>query len=98
MMQHTHHRERIVIGGDELSHDYCAYVENITIARIYGSKDTSGGPIWSFNMMMGDAPLDTCLRNPSRRQREPKPISKNARMISDQLCCSDPAAYHLTLD
>ncbi|NTS31350.1 hypothetical protein HQ945_08795 [Phyllobacterium sp. BT25] len=52
--------KRTVIGGDELPYDFCAYVENITIARIYRSKDSSGVSIWSVNMQIGDATSDTC--------------------------------------
>ena len=53
--------KRTVIGGDELPYDFCAYIENITIARIYRSKDANGISIWSVNMQIGDATSDTCL-------------------------------------
>jgi len=53
--------KRTVIGGDELHHDFCAYVENINIARIYRTKDSDGRFVWSVNMQIGDALSESCL-------------------------------------
>ncbi|SDP92633.1 hypothetical protein SAMN05428967_4489 [Phyllobacterium sp. YR620] len=53
--------KRTLIGGDELHHDFCAYVENITIARIYRTTDADNQDVWSVNMQIGNATTDTCL-------------------------------------
>ena len=52
---------RTRIGGEELPHDFCADVENVTIARIYRNKDSNGVTVWSVNMQIGDAATDSCL-------------------------------------
>ncbi|NTS29753.1 hypothetical protein HQ945_00655 [Phyllobacterium sp. BT25] len=53
--------KRTVIGGDELPYDFCAYVENITIARIFRNKDSDHLSVWSVNMQIGNAATDSCL-------------------------------------
>ncbi|NTS30628.1 hypothetical protein HQ945_05120 [Phyllobacterium sp. BT25] len=53
--------KRTIIGGDELSHDFCAYVENIPIARIMRDHDVDHRILWSVNFHIGDAASDSCL-------------------------------------
>ena len=49
--------KRTVIGEKELHHDFCAYVDNINIARIFRTKMSAGEPVWSVNMQIGLPPF-----------------------------------------
>ena len=49
---------RTVIGDDKLRHDFCAYVENITVARIFRTKLSESESGWSVNMQVGYPPFN----------------------------------------
>lgn len=53
--------KRTTIGGEELHHDFCAYVENINIARIMREKDADHRDFWNVHFHVGDAVSDSCL-------------------------------------
>ena len=53
--------KRTVIAGDELHHDFCAYADNIAVARIKRSQDAEHRTFWSVNFHIGSAASDACL-------------------------------------
>jgi hypothetical protein len=53
-MAHELKWRRTQIGGVDHLHDFCAYVDNINVARIYRQKDSEGVPIWSIDLVIGD--------------------------------------------
>ena len=57
--------KRTVIGGEELHHDFCAYVENINIARIMRDQDADHSTLWKVHFHIGNATSEACL---SRRE------------------------------
>ncbi|SFI48493.1 hypothetical protein SAMN04515648_0090 [Phyllobacterium sp. CL33Tsu] len=100
--------KRRVIGRDELPYDFCAYVENITIARIFRNRDSDNLSVWSVKMQIGNAATDSCL---TMREAIDWVEHRFAHFLTteagkrdpqewphDILKQSDPAAYHLMLD
>ena len=82
--------KRTEIGGEELRHDFCAYVENILIARILRQTISENRVVWTVAMQVGDA-----IGSSSQSRREAILCVENefARFLESDAGKADPQTW-----